>query len=109
MSAALQTKTFKVSMWMRKFKSYTWKRTWLWSTSQEIARLDLGPMTSQERETAITTVDRQERNGFVQLLPDMFATRPVEYTETQLQVVFLVMGVPVHHLSTTKPPARSNN
>ena len=50
--------TYKVAMWMRKFRSFTWKRTWLWSTSPEIYKLDLGPMTSSERKTTCTTTVR---------------------------------------------------
>ena len=59
-------KTDKVAMWMRKFASFTWKRTWLWSTSPEIHRLDLGPMTSSEKETQCSTTTRSvNKNGKV--------------------------------------------
>ena len=60
---ATQTKTYKVSMWMRKFQSFTWKRTWLWSCSNLIHRLDLGPMTSAEREGTISTTKKTEKHG----------------------------------------------
>ena len=53
-----KAETYKVAMWMRKFRSFTWKRTWLWSTSPEIYKLDLGPMTSSERKTTCTTTVR---------------------------------------------------
>ena len=54
----IKAETYKVAMWMRKFRSFTWKRTWLWSTSPEIYRLDLGPMTSSERQTECSTTVR---------------------------------------------------
>ena len=33
----------------------TWKRTCIWSTSPQIASLDLGPMTSAERACEVRT------------------------------------------------------
>lgn len=96
MNAGLQTKTFKVSMWMRKFKSYTWKRTWLWSTSEEIRHLDLGPMTPEERETGITTVDRQERNGRSCWTANENLKQTQPLIGTLVKVVYLVIQVGVH-------------
>ena len=51
------TKTHKVSFWMRKYLSMSWKRT-----------LDLGPMTDQEREdsepTTTTYIDAAGKKRF---------------------------------------------
>ncbi|CAE7227590.1 unnamed protein product [Symbiodinium sp. CCMP2456] len=55
--------TYKVSMWMRKFQSFTWKRTWLWSSSDLIYRLDLGPLTEEEKANSVKTVTRTTQNG----------------------------------------------
>ena len=55
--------TYKVSMWMRKFQSFTWKRTWLWSSSDRIYRLDLGPLTQEEKENSARTVTRTMKDG----------------------------------------------
>ncbi|CAE7214405.1 unnamed protein product, partial [Symbiodinium sp. CCMP2456] len=41
--------TYKASLWMRKFGSFTWKQTWLWSSSDQIYRLDLGTLTPEDK------------------------------------------------------------
>eukprot|EP00435_Cladocopium_sp_Y103_P032526 s2049_g8.t1 len=41
---------YKVAFWMRKHKALTWKRTWIWSISEIIERLDLGPLSQDERD-----------------------------------------------------------
>ena len=46
---------YKVSFWMKKHKALTWKRTWIWSTSPIIQRLDLGCLTAEERPTTVKT------------------------------------------------------
>lgn len=38
-----------------KHKALTWKRTWIWSTSPIIQRLDLGCLTAEERPTTVKT------------------------------------------------------
>ena len=43
---------------MRKYASLSWKRTWVWSSSQVIQALDLGPMSSDERSTSQTLTTR---------------------------------------------------
>ena len=40
---------------MRKHGSLSWKRTWFWSNSRLIQRLDLGPMTSVEKVSQLKT------------------------------------------------------
>ena len=51
----LDFEVYKVSFWMKKHKSLTWKRTWIWSTSPIIQRLDLGCLTAEERPTTVKT------------------------------------------------------
>ncbi|CAK9088197.1 unnamed protein product [Durusdinium trenchii] len=60
--------THKVSFWMRKYLSMSWKRTWVWGNTRRIAGLDLGPMTDQEREdsepTTTTYIDAAGKKRF---------------------------------------------
>ena len=53
---------------MRKFKAMTWKRTWLWSSSPHIEKLNLGPMTPEERvceiKTTTSSVDKEGKKRF---------------------------------------------
>lgn len=46
---------WKISFWMRKHAAMTWKRTWVWSTSDIVKYLDLGPLTEQERVCDVKT------------------------------------------------------
>lgn len=58
------TKTYKVAFWMRKYSSMSWKRTWVWSTTNRIASLDLGPLTETEKESSEkTTTTYRDRRG----------------------------------------------
>ena len=58
------TKIFKVAFWMRKHLSMTLKRTWVWSTSQRVAKLDLGALSPRERVTKVkTTIRKRNKDG----------------------------------------------
>ena len=51
---------------MRKYGSMSWKRTWVWSNRQNIACLDLGPMTDHEKQSSKQTTTRYlDRGGRV--------------------------------------------
>ena len=51
---------------MRKHLSKTLKRTWIWSTSHRIAKLDLGPLLPSEQVTKVkTTIRKKDKNGQV--------------------------------------------
>lgn len=54
---------------MRKYGSMSYKRTWVWSISRAIGRLDLGKLTAEDRKgcTPTTTkyVDKHGRKRFV--------------------------------------------
>lgn len=52
---SLPCQVFKVSFWMRKHAALTWKRTWVWCTSDIIQRLDLGPLNTEERVCQVKT------------------------------------------------------
>ena len=52
------TKTYKVAFWMRKYGSLSWKRTWVWSSSDTIKALDLGSLTKNEKQTSGTLTTR---------------------------------------------------
>ena len=52
------TKTYKVAFWMRKYGSMSWKRTWVWSSSDTIKALDLGSLTKDEKQTSGTLTTR---------------------------------------------------
>lgn len=54
---------YKTAFWMRKHLSFTWKRTWYWSTSPSIKNLDLGPMTASEKVTSVKTTKRWVADG----------------------------------------------
>ena len=54
------TKMFKTGMWMKKYKSATWKRTWLWSTSPSIGFLDKGRLLPHEKVCDVTTATRSK-------------------------------------------------
>ena len=59
-----RSKVFKTSFWMRKHLAATWKRTWVWSTSERIRALDLGRLLPTERETKVkTTVRKRDKDG----------------------------------------------
>ena len=45
---------FKQRIWMRKYDVPSWKATMLWSNSWHIQKLDLGPMTDAERQSAVS-------------------------------------------------------
>lgn len=58
--------TFKVSFWMRKFGSMSFKRTWIWSISNRIGSLDLGSLTEREKRGTVPTTTRyKDKNGKV--------------------------------------------
>jgi hypothetical protein len=40
---------------MRKHKALTWKRAWIWSVSDIIQQLDLGPLSQDERVCEVKT------------------------------------------------------
>ncbi len=44
---------FKQRLWMRKYGVLSWKPTTLWSNSWHIAKLDMGPMTEEEKKTSV--------------------------------------------------------
>lgn len=54
-SFEMGAEVFKVSFWMRKHKALTWKRTWIWSTSSLISKLDLGPLLAHEKPCDVKT------------------------------------------------------
>ena len=49
---------FKTAFWMRKHLAPTWKRTWVWSTSSTVNKLDLGPLLPSEKVTQVKTTMR---------------------------------------------------
>jgi hypothetical protein len=55
---AAVAKMFRVAFWMRKHLAMTWKRTWVWSTSQSVEALDLGPLLPSEKKTSVQTTKR---------------------------------------------------
>lgn len=60
----LPTKISKIAFWMRKYGSMSWKRTWVWANSRCIVKLDKGPLTSKEKETARPTTTKYiDKNG----------------------------------------------
>ena len=62
----LATKFFKCAFWMRKHLSLTWKRTWVWATSERICALDLGSLEPSERATTVkTTIRKKDSSGRV--------------------------------------------
>ena len=49
---------------MRKYGHFSWKRTWVWSNRKEIAELDMGPLTPEERrESQPTTTRYRDKHG----------------------------------------------
>ena len=59
-------KVFKVAFWMRKHLAMTWKRTWIWGTSNRIASLDLGPLLKSEKPMTVkTTIRKKNKHGEV--------------------------------------------
>jgi hypothetical protein len=77
------TKIFKIAFWMRKHLSKTLKRTWICSTSNRIAKLDLGPLLPWERVTKVkTTIRKKDKNGQVkwQGSKDLKATQHLDST-----------------------------
>lgn len=52
------SKTYKIGFWMRKYASMSWKRTWVWSSSNRIHELDLGPLTTDEKNKSKTLTTR---------------------------------------------------
>ena len=44
---------FRQNIWMRHFGNPSWKQTCLWSNSHHISSLDMGPLTSDLKETSI--------------------------------------------------------
>lgn len=50
--------TYKIGFWMRKYASMSWKRTWVWSSSSRIHELDLGPLTTAEKNESKTLTTR---------------------------------------------------
>ena len=59
-------KTYKIGFWMRKYGSMSWKRTWVWSSSNRIHELDLGPLTTDEKKKSKTLTTRyRDSKGLV--------------------------------------------
>lgn len=58
------TKIYKIAFWMRKYGSMSWKRTWLWSNSKSVAKLDMGAMIAAEKALAKpTTTKYKDKTG----------------------------------------------
>ena len=57
-SQSRPSKTYKIGFWMRKYASMSWKRTWVWSSSSRIHELDLGPLTTDEKNESKTLTTR---------------------------------------------------
>lgn len=58
--ACMNTKMFKIAFWMKKHLAMTWKRTWMWSTSPRVSRLDLGPLLPSEKVSTVQTTKRKK-------------------------------------------------
>ena len=82
---------------MRKHLSKTLKRTWIWSTSNRIAKLDLGPLLPWERVTKVkTTIRKKDKNGQVKWLgsKDLKATQHLDSTMMNWFSFFKLNGFP---------------